>query len=272
MNKTNISIVTAFYDIGRGNWNSENGFPSYLQRTTETYIERFSYLAQLHNEIIVFATEPTNKRLQEFNSKNNIKFVNFDLLATFHELRNRILNIQRNESYQQRISLQQRINPEYWNPDYVLVNFMKSYFINTAINSELTTNNLIAWLDFGYCRSENKIPKSKSWSYDFDESKIHLFNYKSYDGIPIETIIANNIVYILGAKMVGGKTAWPKFEQTMKRQMKKLFDHNLVDDDQTLLLMSSLAEPDLIELHKIPDHQVGGDPFVIFSDFNKDIV
>ena len=267
---SNISIVTAFYDIGRGNWSPENGFPSYLQRTTETYIERFSYMSQLNNEIVVFATEDTNKKLRRFNSKNNIKFIDFDLIKTFSELRNRIHSIQKNENYQKRISSQQRINPEYWNPDYVLVNFMKSYFVNKAISDKHISNDLAAWIDFGYFRTEEKIPGSKSWSYDFDPSKIHLFNYKAYDNTSIETIIANNIVYILGAQIVGGKSAWPKFEDTMKKQMKTLFDNNLVDDDQTLLLMTSIAEPKLIELHNIPDHQLGLDPFVLFSHFNKD--
>ena len=43
----NISIVTAFFDIGRGNWTPEKGLPDYLYRTTDTYFERFGYLAQL---------------------------------------------------------------------------------------------------------------------------------------------------------------------------------------------------------------------------------
>lgn len=271
MSSANISIVTAFYDIGRGNWSPQHGFPSYLQRTTETYIERFSYLAQLQNDIVVFALDETINKLQKYNDKHNIKFVSLDLLTKFQDLRNRIHRVQLDTNYQQKISENQRLNPEYWNPDYVLVNFMKSYFVNYAISNSLSKNELVAWVDFGYCRSSDKIPISKSWSYDFDPLKIHLFNYKDYDNLPLDTIIANNIVYILGAQIVGGKSVWPKFEQTMKQQMKRLFDNNLVDDDQTLLLLSSLAEPELIQLHRIPDHQRGYDPFVLFSQFNKDL-
>jgi hypothetical protein len=29
-----ITIVTAFFDIGRGNWTPDKGLPHYLQRTT----------------------------------------------------------------------------------------------------------------------------------------------------------------------------------------------------------------------------------------------
>jgi hypothetical protein len=35
--------------------------------------------------------------------------------------------------------------------------------------------------------------------------------------------------------------------------------------------MSTIEQPDLFQLHRIPDHQLGLDPFVIFSDFNKEV-
>lgn len=47
-----ITIVTAFFDIGRGDWSVENGHPNYLQRSNEKYFKYFSNLAQLENEMI----------------------------------------------------------------------------------------------------------------------------------------------------------------------------------------------------------------------------
>jgi hypothetical protein len=165
----------------------------------------------------------------------------------------------------------QRMNPEYWNPQYVVVNFLKSTVVNIAIKHEFATKELVSWLDFGYCRTADKVPVSKKWSYDFDINKMHLFNYKNYDNKAIPEIIATNDVYILGAKIVGGLSAWPKFQELMKSSLIELSESGLVDDDQTLMLMSTIKEPDLFELHKIPDHQLGLDPFVIFSNFNKEV-
>ena len=51
-----ISIVTAFFDIGRGNWTPDKGLPHYLQRSNDTYLERFSHLSKLENEIVIFTT------------------------------------------------------------------------------------------------------------------------------------------------------------------------------------------------------------------------
>ena len=162
-------------------------------------------------------------------------------------------------------------NPEYWNADYVLVNYLKSTFVNLAIESGLVKDELIAWLDFGYCRTPDKVPPSKGWSYHFNPEKMHLFNYKDFKPDDnINRIIATNDVYILGAKIVGGKKVWMEFGSLMKTALNTLLANELVDDDQTLMLLTTLFAPKLFELHRIPDHQLGLDPFVILKDFNDE--
>jgi protein YibB len=268
---SDITIVTAFYDIGRGDWTPDKGLPHYLQRTTDTYIERFSHMAKMENEMVVFSTPDIIERLQPLREGRVTNWISFDIFTQFDELIKNIHNVHKSESFQNSISPSQRANPEYWNAHYVAVNFLKSIFVNLAIKHNMVKSDLVSWLDFGYCRTADKIPASRKWSFDFDVNKMHLFNYKDYDGKPIQEIISTNDVYILGAKIVGGVTAWPKFEELMKSSLIGLLENGLVDDDQTLMLLSTIKEPDLFELHKIPDHQLGLDPFVIFSDFNKEV-
>ena len=266
-----ITIVTAFYDIGRGDWTPDKGLPHYLQRTTDTYIERFSHMAKMENEMIVFTTPDIIEKLRPLRGDRPTKFVSFDIFSKYENLIKDVQNIQRTDAFQNLIHPSQRANPEYWNAHYVVVNFLKSIFVNLAIKNNMVSNELVSWLDFGYCRTEDKVPASKKWDYDFDVNKMHLFNYKEYDGKPIHEIIATNDVYILGAKIVGGVKAWPIFESAMKENLVELGTNGLIDDDQTLMLMSTIKYPELFELHKIPDHQLGLDPFVIFSDFNKEV-
>ena len=129
---------------------------------------------------------------------------------------------------------------------------------------------MVAWIDFGYCRSEKNIPPSKKWSYDFDPKKIHLFSYKDFDRrTPVSQAILSNDVYILGAKVVAHKDNWPILEGLMRESFNQLLENNLVDDDQGLWLVSYLLHPYIFELHKIPDHQLGHDPFVLFNAFNE---
>lgn len=265
----NITIVTAFFDIGRGDWTPDKGLPHYLQRTTETYLERFSYLAQLKNDMVIFTSPDLCDRIRELRKGKPNTVVIPTTLDRYQDIKDAISKVQSNPNYQANIHPSQVKNPEYWNADYVLVNFLKSQFVVDAIDKGFVRTDLAAWLDFGYCRTEDKVPPSHKWSYDFDTNKIHLFNYKDYNGISINYVISMNDVYILGAKIVGGKKVWPKFRDLMNNSLNLLLQKDLVDDDQTLMLISTLLQPSLFKMHKIPDHQLGLDPFIILKDFNN---
>lgn len=266
---SNISLVTAFYDIGRGNWSPQHGHPGYLHRTTDTYIERFSYMTRLANDITVFTSEDlVDKIVAACDANSKVNIVVFDAIKHFAATREIIRSTQQSAIFKSKIQPNQIINPEYWNPDYVLVTNLKPYFVNKAIEMKKVKNDCVAWIDFGYCRSENKIPDSKEWKYDFDPSKIHLFSYKDYDNLPIEKIVCTNSVYILGAKAVAHKTLWPTMLNLMQSSFNSLLEKQLVDDDQGLWLYSYIKNPSVFSLHKIPDHQLGYDPFVLFNSFN----
>jgi protein YibB len=264
---SNITIVTAFFDIGRGEWTPDKGLPHYLQRSTDTYIERFTHLTKLDNEIVVVTTPDIGERLKKIRS--DIKIIEYDPFDRFTNISDKIIEIQGLDSYKKMIHPSQIKNPEYWSYKYVLVNLLKSHFVNLAIAHGLVTNDTVAWLDFGYCRSEETLGGAKSWSYDFDPEKIHLFAYKDLDKkTTLPQVIATNDVYILGAKIVANKKLWPYMESMMRGAFDLLYANKVIDDDQTLMLVCTTQNPDAFEQHRIPDHQLGLDPFVIFKDFN----
>ena len=54
------TIVTAFVDIGRGDWEGVKNnqlIPPYIKRDTETYFKRFERLTKLKNKIVCFTEE-----------------------------------------------------------------------------------------------------------------------------------------------------------------------------------------------------------------------
>jgi protein YibB len=264
-----ISIVTAFFDIGRGNWTPSRGLPHYLERSTDVYLERFSYLAKLENDIVVYTSKELSEKVRNICSDrmNRTTIIEVDL-ADFSNTRKEIYKIQSDPNFYNSVLPSQNKNPEYWNPDYVLVTNLKSHFTSRAILNKLVKSDMVAWIDFGYCRSMSNIPPSRRWDYNFDNTKIHLFNYKDYDGKPIEEIVLSNDVYILGAKVVASAVLWGVMDNLMTLSQSNLMSEGLVDDDQGLWLASYLKDPSLFELHKIPDHQYGYDPFVLFNAFN----
>lgn len=263
-----ITIVTAFFDIGRGNWTPERGLPHYLQRSNDTYFERFAHLAKLENDMVIFTSEEFVEKIKKIREGKNTEINVVDFPTPFMEFRKQIQKVQESEEYQALINPAQVKNPEYWNADYVLVNALKSTFVSRAIQLDQVKTDLIAWLDFGYCRNEETLNGVTHWKYPFSKDKIHVFNLKDYvEGTFISDIIANNDVHITGPCIVADKTMWPLLEVLIVHSAKELIKNNSIDDDQTLLLISYLLRPDLFELHKVSSD----DWFIAFKDFHEDL-
>lgn len=271
-----ISIVTAFYDIGRGDWSMDvqkNGgpLPHYLQRSTDKYIEHFSRLCELENEIIVYTSPDLAPRLQAVSPK--VKVVEYDYFNIHEELRGRIQAIQSDPTFLKRINPYQVRNPEYWSKDYVGVTSLKAFFVHDAFERGLITNEWAAWTDFGYCRDDEHIPASKKWDYDFTPGLMHYFNYREPNlrnpSADVTIAVLNNVVYIIGGVFVGQKESWSSLKDEMKTNLEKLMKNNLVDDDQGLLLMAYFSNPDMFELHKMDPNAPLEEVRSIFRKFNK---
>ena len=99
-----------------------------------------------------------------------------------------------------------------------------------------------------------------------------MFGYREYPKEqPIEQVIFNNLVYILGAKQVGHRNLWLEVNRLVKESMSELQAKNLIDDDQTLWLMAMLKKPEMFNMNIIPDHQLGLDSFVLFNNYNDTV-
>jgi protein YibB len=269
----NITVVTAFFDIGRGNLPQTfrgRVLPPHQHRSTETYFEYFRNLAQLKNDMVIYTTEDFAERIYEIRkdngleSKTNIITLPSYLPETYNDLKTKIEQIMDSPEFYEKVTNPQLI--EYWNSDYVLINIFKSLYVTHAINSDLITDDLIAWIDFGYCRSPDTIPEPKEWRYSFALDKMHMFNMRNIEPErPINDIIYTGDVYTQGCHIVGGKKAWPIFMHLMLYNLNVLVDNNLIDDDQTLMLMSYLSKPELFELRRNDPN----DWFRIFKDYNN---
>ena len=259
----NITIVTAFYDIGRENW-------KYYSRRINTYFECFERLCQLENQIIVFSESKFSTRFNQI-----IENVKSDLIVVYQEKEDIFDRELMDQIEDAQKHLQERGElcgnghpPEYWCSEYVLVNYLKSYFCISAIESEAYVNDTIAWIDFGYLREQKQVPESKKWRYDFDD-KIHLWNIQDIpDQVNVWRTIQSNQVYIQGCHIVCSKSKWYELNRLMKEQLNYLLSQSLIDDDQTLLLLSYKANSEQFSLHKEVIDYSDLDWFFIFKYYN----
>jgi protein YibB len=269
----NITIVTSFFDIGRGSLPKEKHgrvLPHHQHRTVDQYFDYFNNLAQIENDMVIYTTPDLAPRIYDirksYGLENKTKVVISEtyLPLGFSEVKDLIQDIMNSPDYYDKITNPHLI--EYWHADYVLVNIFKSLYVSDAIQKGFVKDNLAAWIDFGYCRNTTTLSTSKKWSYGFDENKIHLFNMRDIEeDRPIDSIIYTGDVYIQGCHIVAGVDKWKKLEDLMMKSLNVLLNYNLIDDDQTLLLMSYLTEPEEFELH----YNDPSDWFTIFKKFNN---
>lgn len=253
-----ITIITAFFDIGRGGWSVENGHPSYLQRSNEKYLKYFSNLAQLENEMVIFTSQNYVDQIKAIRGDKPTTIIATCLDEKFADFKQQISQIQSSETFREKIGPEQLKNPEYWSPEYVLVTNLKSYFVNKAIKDGLIHTHLAAWVDFGYCRNLKTLSNIKKWNFTFSESKVHFFSIKKTFEITTENVqhaIFNNQAFIIGGVIVAAPEKWMDFSKLVYACQKKMLAQNIVDDDQGIYLQALLAQPDLFEIHYLGEDQ-----------------
>lgn len=269
---SDITVVTSYFDIGRGNWPRVvrgREMPWYAHRNEDTYFDYFTRLATLKNDMVIFTEEKSAEKIRKIrkdnsDGKTNIMIV--DLQDSIKSVKPRIETVINRPEY---INLVNNPHfPEYWNADYILVNLLKSTFVNHAISQGVIDTPLAAWIDFGYVREAKTLTPGIHWKHDFDPSKMHYFNLRPIDkDRPIFDIIKTGDVYIMGCHIVGGLEAWKTNQKMTQRNLESLLVSGLMDDDQTFLLMNYLMNTDVIDLHYINENENGW--FVIFNKFNN---
>lgn len=250
-------IVTAFYDIGRSQW-------QHYQRSSDRYFDCFERLCLLKNDIVVFSQPQFRERFEAIQRrKPNLSVVYDDIFERHATLLERIRRVQQDPVY--RAGIVPIDSPEYNSAEYVLVNTLKSDFCCQALAK--SGHEQVAWIDFGYLRKPRQLPRSRRWMSPWPKG-IHFFGLRSLDQ-PIDLLktIQTNTVYIQGCHLVAHREDWPLMRDGVHAALEELLVRDWVDDDQTLLLMVALKHPDRVTVHpNVEDPRFGW--FNLFRRFN----
>lgn len=251
--KKPVKIVTAFKSLNRHMWFGEkNGMqiPPFIQRSNETYLERFERLCNLENDIYVFMDDDLIPEIEKID-KENLYIIPIDeYLNQYDHLQRRISDIQSDPVFLSIIKNPQM--PEYWNSGYVLINYLKSFFVSTIANHKFNVDlidknfdvgdeDILAWIDFGYAREDIDAPKNGLFEFDTN-NKINLFSDGRTENELKKSNVLKNImtgdVMIQGCHIIADSCDWKTLEILMKHSIESLIQCNLIDDDQTMLLMA----------------------------------
>ncbi|RRD40771.1 hypothetical protein EII29_02220 [Leptotrichia sp. OH3620_COT-345] len=248
---TSISIVTAFFNIGRGEIG--DNYPDYLKRTTETYFEYFFNLAKLDNEMIIFTSKEYKEKVLEIRKGKPTKVVVLDFYKKFRKQIKLVKSIQESQKFKSGINKDMIKNIEYWSPEYTVVTNLKIFFVNYAIRKNLVNSKIVSWIDFGYVRNEETLGNIKKWEYPFETDKVHFFTLRKKFSLEkiedVYDVIFNNKVFIIGGAAVSGKENWKNFYKLLRKEQNELLKSDIIDDDQGIYMMCLFKYKKFIKLH-----------------------
>lgn len=262
MNKS-ITIVTAFFDIGRGKWQHN------FKRSTEDYLSYFTHLATLDNEMIIFTSKEFVEVIKKIRGSKKTTIIELNFDQKFKYTIKKIDNVLQSPEYLSRIKIEYRNIPEYSSAEYVLITNLKYYFIQQAITKlNSSDDSLIAWVDFGYCRSQSKTYGIKNWYHNFNSNKIHLFSLQKNLKIENKEVMLQRAldteVFVIGGIMVGSSKQWQKTYPLISSIQKFYLNRGITDDDQGTLLMTLCEYPELFQIHLLKKGWFG-----FFKQYNQ---
>ncbi|RIY33932.1 hypothetical protein CJP74_00475 [Psittacicella melopsittaci] len=247
-------MVTAFYDLGRGEW---KGF----KRSADDYFNTFANLAKMENDMVVFvANEEHKERVLKLRENRKTTVIVYDLIKEKADLIKRVKEVLFNPDYRAKVlpELIENGNIEYFHAEYNVVNFAKTFFVNYAIENNLTEHEQIAWVDFGIDRDGKFFAGLTNWKYDFTPDKINFFNIVRAKYIPpfnteeqVFRFMYENIVYICGGVIAGNKKAWQEFNAYLYPTIDEILAKNVIDDDQGIYIYCYWKRPDLFKVRYV---------------------
>ncbi|HIB9009040.1 TPA: WlaTC/HtrL family glycosyltransferase, partial [Citrobacter braakii] len=105
--KSSTTIVTAYFDIGRGEWTVNKGFREKLSRSSDVYFDYFKRLAALENEMVIFTSSEFEDRVAEIRKGKPTKIITIDLGKKFKHINNKIRQIQQDDTFKNKLETRQ---------------------------------------------------------------------------------------------------------------------------------------------------------------------
>ncbi len=245
----NVIIVSAYQNLKRHSWSDQYNVPTWLDRSQDDYHNYFRNLCQLKNRICVFSDSLTTIDICKTNSKVSVQPLSSSRITTPSETQ--INAVQVSNKYREIIHHHHINDPECKIPGYVSITNRKVNFIKAAFN-KYGSNSDYVWIDYGYFRSENNLPSDRKFRV-FDDDKIKLFNLQSPQKFNLAKAITRGTVFISGCMIYVPGNLVEYAYQEWEASKQYLYEAQIVDDDQTLLLAMYLRNSKFYHLTKMPN-------------------
>lgn len=241
----NITIVTGFLNINRGNWKNHS-------RSIDNYVNSFKKYLNYGYKIILFLDDTIDLNISNQNLtliKINREWLSINCpMWSYLKITSDIMF---SENY--RNLVKNRDNPENNYPEYNIIMHCKMDFLKYSIeNFKL---KFVVWSDFGY---HNSILKNEIVSSILDLNKFNLdkLNFCLRNKVPeynpnleAEKMLVAAPEIFTGSFFAGNSQNILKLYDLYRICLEELHSINITDDDQHIYLCCYLKNPSLFELY-----------------------
>ena len=253
-------LVTAFFDIGRGESNIKN-----LKRSSQKYFDYFKHWARIQNILVVY-TQPefvndVMKIREAFGLKEKTIIITIEDLATIEpQIYRRMIEVEERGDWSYlRLHIAALSNQAMY--DYIML--IKYWCMANAV-THLSFNGNVAWIDFGFDHGGKCYTDSNDFNFLWQpniEVGIHFFANTDIDNSSMGVLLLQSDC-IMGCLVLAHSSKCQQLWEYCKDAMKALLMLDAIDDDQQLLLMAYRAHPDDIFIHHsnwfLPLKELGG--------------
>ena len=250
-----VCYVAAFYDMKREEWTRfSRTFDDYL-KTFQPIIDLFGidddqfemivYIDTIHYDILEERTRAYS-RIKLIKLDERFMIDNLPMWKTLDREREIMLSDKFRELIPHRL-----IYPEHSVPEYTLINHCKIDFIGHAIDSNLSTANYFAWIDFGYCKCAEYTPERLIDPLKLDLERVNYTLINQLD--ERDKDVMYTLLYaperIGGFFFFGHKNRLKEYQELYHQILASYQQVGIADDDQALVLACYWRQPDLFKLH-----------------------
>lgn len=272
MIKKGITLITAFFDIGRGDIENQS-----LRRSDEEYFTYFEHWARMQNMLIVYTegryVDSVIQIRKKFGLEDRTKVVAIDNIFEMEpDLFHKMCRIEQNSQFKKFRYFENAYSNT---ARYTYIMLMKYWCMKDSCEKDLVRTETVAWIDFGFDHGGNAYLKSNEfsflWEYNFSE-KINLFCLNNpdemlgVDSLQLQCDCVMGALLCLPCSMT--KTLWV----LVRESMESLVSLDCIDDDQQLLLMSYKRQSELFEIHIsnwfMPLKEYGGEHLTVKDKTN----
>ncbi len=261
-----ITLVTAFFDIGRGNIENPD-----LRRSNEDYFSFFRFWARIRNYLVIY-TEPAHSGQimeirNEFGLGDKTKIIEVEnIFGEFPILYDRMKAVSDNQDFRSFRFYEKAISNSV---DYDYIMLMKYWCMMKTAEDSICTP-LIAWIDFGFNHGGEKFINPEEfdflWKWTCND-RVQLYSLSDTKKVFSMGSLQLQFDTIMGPIIIAPTHKCSELWNLVYKAMEALLMLDCIDDDQQLLLMAVREKPELFDINQsewfLPLKECGGEHLTI---------